>query len=102
MVIEVRSKTFWQLAVECWQLTFHKYLKFLRIHRKRRSESFTPAFFLHKYKYPKVSYYNIGAITNATTDINFNKMFKEGPEVSLNGSPTVSPTTAALCGSEPL
>ena len=27
---------------------------------------------------------------------NFNKIFKEGPEVSLKGSPTVSPTTAAL------
>ena len=31
-----------------------------------------------------------------TTDINFNNMFNEGPDVSLNGSPTVSPTTAAL------
>src|SRR3546814_17610602 len=30
------------------------------------------------------------------------RMFMDGPEVSLNGSPTVSPTTAALCGSEPL
>lgn len=37
-----------------------------------------------------------GAITKATTDINFNKMFNDGPEVSLNGSPTVSPVTAAL------
>ncbi len=35
-----------------------------------------------------------------TTDINFIKMLIEGPEVSLNGSPTVSPTTAALCGSD--
>ena len=26
----------------------------------------------------------------------------DGPEVSLNGSPTVSPVTAALCASEPL
>ena len=26
----------------------------------------------------------------------------EGPTVSLRGSPTVSPTTAALCASEPL
>ena len=29
-------------------------------------------------------------------------MFIAGPEVSLKGSPTVSPTTAALWGSEPL
>jgi hypothetical protein len=39
---------------------------------------------------------NEGAKTNATTDISFNKMFKDGPDVSLKGSPTVSPTTAAL------
>ena len=47
-------------------------------------------------------FYKNGAITNATTDINLSKMFKDGPDVSLNGSPTVSPTTVALCGSEPL
>lgn len=29
------------------------------------------------------------------------KMLREGPEVSLSGSPTVSPITAALCSSEP-
>lgn len=28
-------------------------------------------------------------------------MLREGPEVSLSGSPTVSPMTAALCSSEP-
>ncbi len=27
-------------------------------------------------------------------------MFKDGPEVSFKGSPTVSPMTAALCYSE--
>src|SRR5690606_23663565 len=32
----------------------------------------------------------------------FNRMLSDGPDVSLNGSPTVSPTTAALWGSEPL
>jgi len=32
---------------------------------------------------------------------NLTKMFKLGPEVSLSGSPTVSPTTADLCGSDP-
>ena len=30
------------------------------------------------------------------------RMFSEGPEVSLKGSPTVSPTTAALWALEPL
>ena len=33
--------------------------------------------------------------------MSFNKILIEGPEVSLKGSPTVSPTTAALCVSEP-
>ena len=28
-------------------------------------------------------------------------IFNDGPEVSLKGSPTVSPTTAALWGSDP-
>ena len=41
-----------------------------------------------------------GAITNDTIDINLIRMFIEGPEVSLNGSPTVSPVTEALCGSD--
>src|SRR5690606_24779975 len=30
------------------------------------------------------------------------RIFSDGPEVSLRGSPTVSPTTAALCSSDPL
>lgn len=30
------------------------------------------------------------------------RMLRAGPEVSLRGSPTVSPITAALCSSEPL
>ena len=29
-------------------------------------------------------------------DINLIKIFNAGPDVSLNGSPTVSPTTASL------
>ena len=42
------------------------------------------------------------AKTMETMDISLIKMFKLGPEVSLNGSPTVSPTTVALCAAEPL
>jgi len=34
--------------------------------------------------------------------INFTRIFNAGPDVSFNGSPTVSPMTAALCSSEPL
>src|SRR5690606_16672214 len=41
-----------------------------------------------------------GAMTRATTDISLRRIFSEGPEVSLKGSPTVSPTTAALWGSD--
>src|SRR6266542_564457 len=48
------------------------------------------------------AYLNSGARTSATTDISLIRMFMEGPEVSLNGSPTVSPTTAALWASDPL
>jgi hypothetical protein len=42
------------------------------------------------------------ANTRLTIVITLRRMFIAGPDVSLNGSPTVSPTTAALCGSEPL
>ena len=42
-----------------------------------------------------------GAITRATIEVNLMRMFIDGPEVSLKGSPTVSPVTAALWGSLP-
>ena len=45
---------------------------------------------------------NNGPKTRATIDINLIKIFSAGPDVSLNGSPTVSPTTAAECASDPL
>jgi hypothetical protein len=41
-----------------------------------------------------------GAKITAVIDISLIRMFRLGPDVSLNGSPTVSPMTAALCGSE--
>ena len=44
----------------------------------------------------------MSAKTRATTVISLMRMLMEGPEVSLKGSPTVSPTTAALWASEPL
>jgi len=40
-------------------------------------------------------FYKSGAITKLTIAITLIKMFIAGPEVSLNGSPTVSPTTVA-------
>ncbi len=39
---------------------------------------------------------NTGALTKETTETSLIRMFMVGPEVSLKGSPTVSPTTAAL------
>src|SRR5690606_3657463 len=45
---------------------------------------------------------NHGASTSDTTLMSLIRMFIDGPDVSLNGSPTVSPTTAALCDSLPL
>lgn len=39
---------------------------------------------------------NLLANTNERIAINLIKMLSAGPEVSLRGSPTVSPTTAAL------
>ena len=44
---------------------------------------------------------NRGANTRDTIVISLIRMLMDGPEVSLNGSPTVSPTTAALCASLP-
>ncbi len=41
-------------------------------------------------------------MTNATVQSSLMSTCSEGPAVSLKGSPTVSPTTAALCASEPL
>src|SRR5215475_9897622 len=45
---------------------------------------------------------NSGASTSVIVDSSLISTCSEGPAVSLNGSPTVSPTTAALCGSERL
>lgn len=44
---------------------------------------------------------NLLANTRDKMAINLIRMFKAGPEVSFNGSPTVSPTTAALWMSVP-
>ena len=41
------------------------------------------------------------ANTMDTILVSFMRMLMDGPEVSLNGSPTVSPMTAALCSSLP-
>ena len=41
-------------------------------------------------------------MTMATMDISLTRMLRLGPDVSLKGSPTVSPTTVALCTSLPL
>ena len=43
-----------------------------------------------------------GANTRDSTAMSLMRMLREGPEVSLSGSPTVSPMTAALWASDPL
>src|SRR5437870_589385 len=45
---------------------------------------------------------NNGAITSVIVLSSLISTCRLGPAVSLNGSPTVSPTTAALCASDPL
>ena len=47
-------------------------------------------------------YTNAEAKISDTIVITLMRMFIAGPDVSLNGSPTVSPTTPALWASEPL
>lgn len=42
------------------------------------------------------------AITILTMDMSLIRILSDGPDVSLNGSPTVSPTIVALWHSEPL
>jgi len=39
--------------------------------------------------------------TRLNIAINLTRILRDGPEVSFNGSPTVSPITAALCSSDP-
>ncbi len=81
------SVKFQQRSVLYFNLTTRKWRKI----KKPRNKSVTGAFY-----YLKLVDYKNGAITKATTDISFNNIFKDGPEVSLKGSPTVSPTTVAL------
>ena len=45
---------------------------------------------------------NVVPNTTATIDMSLMRMLSDGPDVSLKGSPTVSPTTAAACSFEPL
>merc|ERR1719414_234757 len=51
-----------------------------------------PKYQLSQDLFPRIK----GAIVNETMLMSLIKMFNAGPEVSLNGSPTVSPTTQAL------
>src|SRR5690606_23325638 len=51
--------------------------------------------------HPSREYFSIGAMIRLTMPITLIRMFIDGPEVSFSGSPTVSPTTVALCASEP-
>ena len=74
-------------------IRFSPYIKIFLIHYNISKKSLKMRLFYFTIYF---NYMNNGANTNATIVINLIKMFNEGPEVSLNGSPTVSPTTAAL------
>ena len=70
--------------------------------QKRRHNPERLRFYIHFLERNKFFYNNPpiarnnGANTKDTIVINLIKILMDGPEVSLNGSPTVSPTTAAL------
>ena len=55
-----------------------------------------------KYPCPLLMDMKKSAKTREMIAMSFMRMLSAGPEVSLRGSPTVSPTTAALWHSEPL
>mmetsp|Transcript_72449 Transcript_72449/g.120779 ORF Transcript_72449/g.120779 Transcript_72449/m.120779 type:complete len:215 (+) Transcript_72449:622-1266(+) len=50
-----------------------------------------------KYHMDSVHSFNRGAIVSDTIDMSLIRIFRAGPDVSLKGSPTVSPTTQAFC-----
>src|SRR5690606_31981360 len=52
-------------------------------------------------KRPRTDQAMMGAMTSATMLISLMRMLSAGPEVSLKGSPTVSPMTAAAWASPP-
>ena len=58
-------------------------------------------FYEISYSNPPIAINN-GANTSDTTVISLIRILMDGPDVSLNGSPTVSPVTVALCTSLPL
>ena len=87
------------------QFTIHNSL--FTIHNSQKNgESLDSPFYLqitvHRslltvhYYYSKCTATVRPAITMLTMLISLMRMFRDGPEVSLKGSPTVSPTTVAL------
>src|SRR4030067_1855564 len=71
--------------------------------KKQRGTPEGPPFAGHgRTDFKSVPFYQIksGAITRETMYISLINIFMAGPDVSLHGSPTVSPTTAALCASD--
>lgn len=68
--------------------TFYRHKAYI-IFAKKSLEAKASRLFLLIYKT------NNGAKTSDTIAINLSNMFNDGPDVSLQGSPTVSPVTAA-------
>mmetsp|Transcript_23860 Transcript_23860/g.49655 ORF Transcript_23860/g.49655 Transcript_23860/m.49655 type:complete len:274 (+) Transcript_23860:277-1098(+) len=66
--------------------------------RTRRATGTRPMYHSSQSECPEM----MGATVRLTIDMSLIRMLRAGPEVSLNGSPTVSPTTQALWVSVPL
>lgn len=70
----------------------------------KRLVKYLPIWGIFEVSYQNNTIPNFNINPTNTTDtivINFNKIFNDGPAVSLKGSPTVSPITEALCASVP-
>ena len=63
--------------------------------RSKKDGSEEPPSCLAQWLSAPIRQINNGPKISEITAINFNRMFSDGPDVSLNGSPTVSPVTAA-------
>ena len=82
---------YWFIRVLQQDVTEELILMYLRILINQHPTSSI----LHRLSHHPI-FYNKGAITKETTAINLTTIFNAGPDVSLNGSPTVSPQIAAL------
>ncbi len=104
MIQDYSIKRFFQYVFKVCVMKrlFHHRQYFFRLYsfaKIRRKKNFPTSYFLFIYdiNYIKVKLTVKPAITIDTMLINLMRILSDGPDVSLKGSPTVSPTTVALC-----